>query len=362
MSSRDPDELAALEAAPDCWAAATVYRYLSQLAACGRVREAAARRKGASASVDEALKAGAPSELHYLAGYFAVCALSRLECLLGDYSGAVDAVSMIDLADEAEPFSRVLTCRLNLFYHCGCARLLMRKPRDAAQTFAAALAHVARLDKAGALLTLAGGDQAKKMQDRMLALLAISLVLAPAMRRSIDETTLSMLAEKYQDKHSAMERGDVNTFDEMLNFACPKFVVPSVPDYATPINESANQLKLQARIFSEDMERQKHVSSIRSFLKLYTSIGLEKLAKFNDMTADEFRTELVAIKHKMRTAGGAGADAATVATLDVHYYVQGEMIHIDEPEKEARHEQYFLSQISKCHEVAGDVAKLDVDQ
>ena len=38
------------------------------------------------------------------------------------------------------------------------------------------------------------------------------------------------------------------------------------------------------------------------------------------------------------------------------------MIHIDEPEKEARHEQYFLSQISKCHEVAGDVAKLAVEQ
>ena len=74
--------------------------------------------------------------------------------------------------------------------------------RDAAQTFAAALAHVARLAAGRARLTLAGGDQAKKMQDRMLALLAISLVLAPAMRRSIDETTLSMLAEKYQDKHS----------------------------------------------------------------------------------------------------------------------------------------------------------------
>ena len=190
VSSRDPDELAALEAAPDCWAAATCTGTSRSLAACGRVREAAARRKGASASVDEALKAGAPSELHYLAGYFAVCALSRLECLLGDYSGAVDAVSMIDLADEAEPFSRVLTCRLNLFYHCGCARLLMRKPRDAAQTFAAALAHVARLDKAGALLTLAGGDQAKKMQDRMLALLAISpfaaamLAAASTRRRS----------------------------------------------------------------------------------------------------------------------------------------------------------------------------------
>ena len=69
----------------------------------------------------------------------------------------------------------------------------------------------------------------------------------------------------------------------------------------------------------------------------------------------------MAIKHKMRAAS-SGGDAATVRTLDVHYYVQGEMIHIDEPEKEARHEQYFLSQISKCHEVAGDVAKLDVDQ
>ena len=134
-----------------------------------------------------------------------------------------------------------------------------------------------------------------------------------------------------------MERGDVNTFDEMLVEACPKFVVPSVPDYATPINrESANQLnKLQARIFREDMERQKHVSAVGgAFLKLYTSIGLEKLARAGTMTADEFRTVPgVAIKHKMRTAGGAGVDAATVATLDVHYYVQGEMIHIDGPRR-----------------------------
>ena len=69
----------------------------------------------------------------------------------------------------------------------------------------------------------------------------------------------------------------------------------------------------------------------------------------------------MAIKHKMRAAS-SGGDAATVRTLDVHYYVQGEMIHIDEPEKEARHEQYFIGQINKCHDVTASVAKLTTAQ
>ena len=70
---------------------------------CGAVRKSAG-------------KAAAPSELHHQAGYFALCALARLDVLVGDYGGAVAAVAAgdIDLADEGEPFARVLTCRLNL--------------------------------------------------------------------------------------------------------------------------------------------------------------------------------------------------------------------------------------------------------
>lgn len=360
VSSREPAELEALAAAPTAWAAPSVYRYLERLVRCGAVRKSAG-------------KAAAPSELHHQAGYFALCALARLDVLVGDYGGAVAAVAAgdIDLADEGEPFARVLTCRLNLFYHHGFALLMLRRPRDAAAAFAAALSHVARLDKAGVLGSIPGGDQAKKMSDRMLALLSIAIVLAPAQRRRLDDGTLGSLREKYGDKLALMERGDLATFDEMLTFACPKFIVPSVPDFGKPVNSSFEAFRLQTRLFNEEVAQHKNVSRIRSYLKLYTSIDLEKLAKFNDMTADEFRTELVAIKHKSNnggaaaaTVGGAGAgpedaDApATVASLDVHYYVEGDMIHIDEPEKEQRHEAYFIGQIAKIGDVVADIERL----
>jgi translation initiation factor 3 subunit L len=150
-----------------------------------------------------------------------------------------------------------------------------------------------------------------------------------------------------------------------------EFIVPSVPDFGKPVNSSFEAFRLQTRLFNEEVAQHKNVSRIRSYLKLYTSIDLEKLAKFNDMTADEFRTELVAIKHKSNnggaaaaTVGGAGAgpedaDApATVASLDVHYYVEGDMIHIDEPEKEQRHEAYFIGQIAKIGDVVADIERL----
>jgi hypothetical protein len=37
----------------------------------------------------------------------------------------------------------------------------------------------------------------------------------------------------------------------------------------------------------------------RSFLKLYTATQVAKLAKFTDQTPDEFRSALLAAKHKL---------------------------------------------------------------
>ena len=37
--------------------------------------------------------------------------------------------------------------------------------------------------------------------------------------------------EKYEEKVQRMGRGEVAVFEELFQFACPKFVMPSPPDY-----------------------------------------------------------------------------------------------------------------------------------
>ena len=84
--------------------------------------------------------------------------------------------------------------------------------------------------------------------------------------------------------------------------------------------------------------------TIRSYLKLYQSIGMEKLARFRDMDVDNFRVQLLALKHKTYQRKTARdntplTDGKMEAASDVHFFVSGDMVHIDE----SRQEQRFTS-------------------
>lgn len=49
----------------------------------------------------------------------------------------------------------------------------------------------------------------------------------------------------------------------------------------------------------EEVRQQLLFPQIRSYLKLYTTIGLDKIARFNDMDEEQFSAQLVAMKHKL---------------------------------------------------------------
>ena len=55
---------------------------------------------------------------------------------------------------------------------------------------------------------------------------------------------------------------------------------------------------LQLQVFKAEVEQQRLIPTLRSFLKLYTSIPISKLAKFLDMHENEVRCCLMAFKHK----------------------------------------------------------------
>jgi len=101
-------------------------------------------------------------------------------------------------------------------------------------------------------------------------------------------------------------------------------------------------------------------------MKLYTSIPVSKLAAFNDIKNEEITSYLTSFKHKMQqlennipleddedaTEGSTNPLDGKIGTaLDIHYYLVGDVVHVDEAEKPRQFEAYFLSQIAQSEEI-----------
>merc|ERR1719330_495742 len=98
-----------------------------------------------------------------------------------------------------------------------------------------------------------------------------------------------------------------------------------------------------------EMVSQQTLRKLRSYMKLYTSISVQKLGRL--VSEEEFLSLLLSYKHKMRQLEVSNEEEGVeeVGTIsDIHYYIKDDIIHVDEAEKQNRFENYFMSQISQC--------------
>ncbi|PIK61088.1 putative eukaryotic translation initiation factor 3 subunit L, partial [Apostichopus japonicus] len=165
--------------------------------------------------------------------------------------------------------------------------------------------------------------QVKKMNDQIMNLLAICLVLHP-MR--IDEALQALLMEKYGEKIQRMEKGEPQAFDDAFSYACPRFLSPVPPNYSDPnFDLHKEPFALQVKVFMEEVEQQIMIPTIRSFLKLYTTMPISKLSTFLDMSEDEFKMHLLCFKHKMNslvwTKGTSGLEGEFQSGSEVDFYI-----------------------------------------
>jgi translation initiation factor 3 subunit L len=187
---------------------------------------------------------------------------------------------------------------------------------------------------------LPGSDQFNKNYDRMIALLAIlTHICAPA--GLVEDSILRAIREKHGSALSKIDAGEEG-YEDLFVFGCPKFVSPSAED----------AYKLQVRQFMKEMSSQHSSRKMRSYMKLYTSINITKLAAFNDMNEEEFRPHLLSYKHRMRQLE---EDGKVGSALDIHYYLVKDMLHVDEAEKQRRFEKFFMTQIQVNADIMRDV-------
>ena len=96
-------------------------------------------------------------------------------------------------------------------------------------------------------------------------------------------------------------------FEELFTYACPKFIAANPPPYEdpealalyvedTPQEPAARHLAL----FLADVRAHAAVPTMRSFLKLYTSLDAGKLADILDADEEEMVQQMMAVKAASR--------------------------------------------------------------
>jgi translation initiation factor 3 subunit L len=334
------DNLHHIDNNPDAWAVESVIMYLNKLMQIGSSSKVAGYQ--------------------YL-GVFASIVLSRLECLLGDYDGcilAADRMSHIMVSAQhlnsapgtkvsaTELVQSVISARLSYAYHAGVAYLMTRRFQACWSILGDACTDLYRGFQTGQYRTIS--DLFPKLYDRMVALLAIALHACPP-RSSVDENLIKMIREKHGSQLVKMEEGVASAYESLFVFGSPKFISPTVQSFG-----GTDNYKLQVRQFHQLMSSQKHSHKLRSYLKLYTSIETQKLAAFYDTSDDDLRSVVISLKHQMRQKE---ADGDYKEALDIHYHLDGNMIHIDDAEKQRRFEDYFIKQIRHSLDIQKTLAQ-----
>ncbi|THU54640.1 hypothetical protein C4D60_Mb10t27280 [Musa balbisiana] len=204
-------------------------------------------------------------------------------------------------------------------------------------------------------------DQILKKNEQMYALLAICLSLCPQ-NNLVEENVNSQLRDKYNEKMTKMLRYDDEAYavyDELFTYACPKFITPSAPVLEEPLtNYNQDAYRLQLKLFLYEVKQQQLLSGVRSFLKLYSTISIGKLAAYMEVDEPTLRTILMTYKHKMHAVDG---DGKIIPNADVDFYISEDIVHVVESKPTKRYGDYFLRQILKFEEMIGELDRIKLD-
>ncbi|GFY54427.1 eukaryotic translation initiation factor 3 subunit L [Trichonephila inaurata madagascariensis] len=302
--------------------------------------------------------------LYKMLGYFSLVGLLRLHSLLGDYYQAIKVLENIEL-NKKSLYSRVPACQITTYYYVGFSYLMMRRYSDAIRSFSNILLYIQRTQRNLFQQKTYQADMMNKQTERMYTLLTICLVLHP---QRIDESVLSTIKENYGEKLLNMQRGDLSEFESCFSFACPKFLSPVPPSYDIQNMDATNSHRepfvAQLKVFMDEVRQQIMLPTIRSYLKLYTTMPITKLATFLEMEEESVVNFLLCFKHKMKnmvwTKGTSGLEGEFQSGSEVDFFIDKDMIHIADTKVAIRYGDFFIRQIHKFDELHRMISNMQV--
>jgi translation initiation factor 3 subunit L len=178
--------------------------------------------------------------------------------------------------------------------------MMLRRYADATKAFANILLFISRTKQLQHRSSVY--DQLQKKADQMYALLTICIALTPT---RLDDSIHSVLREKHGEQLSKLTKGsnkgelDDKILEELFLFACPKFINPIPPEWEQA-DLIADPTQHHLFVFKQLVKSEGVVGTLRSYLKLYKSIEIGKLAGFLSVEKDALRELLLVFKLKAR--------------------------------------------------------------
>lgn len=285
--------------------------------------------------------------LYRLLGYFSIIGLLRVHCLLGDFSLALKTLDDIELNKKAM-FARVMAAHFTTYYYVGFSYMMMRRYADAIRMFSHILVYVSRTKN---FQKNAQYDSITKKNDQMYALVAICVAFNPT---KLDDTIHTALRDKYGDQLTRLQRGGPDSlplYEELFRSACPKFISPTPPDFDTP-ELNVDPVDHHLAIFMDEVKNNMWSPTVKSYLKLYTTMDLKKLAGFLDVNPEQLRGWLLVNKQRsrqVRWSEGGLLDGEVVNTNDLDYAMQGDLIQISEAKVGRRLVDWYLRNLARAY-------------
>ncbi|XP_024023843.1 eukaryotic translation initiation factor 3 subunit L isoform X2 [Morus notabilis] len=362
MKNKTDQEIALLKQFDQAWNVYGVLNFLQALVEKSMIIQILEREKEGLeqfTSLDGYDYNGGSNVLKVL-GYFSMVGLLRVHCLLGDYHTGLKRLLPIDISQQGVYYT-VIGCHITTIYHYGFANLMLRRYTDAIREFNKILLYIHRAKNYHHKSPQF--EQILKKNEQMYALLAICLSLCPQMKLVDEVTVNAQLREKYGEKMIRMQRYDDEAFaiyDELFSYACPKFITPSAPSFEEPlVNYNQDAYRLQLKLFLYEVKQQQLLSGVRTFLKVYSTISLGKLASYMEVDEPTLRTILMTYKHKTHAVD---SDGKIISNADVDFYIDDDMIFVVDSKSAKKYGDYFLRQIVKFEELMNNLETISLSK
>lgn len=352
MARTDPssDDAQLLRDSPHTWGCYSVLNVLYSLIQRSRISEQLlALKQGVDQKTVMAQQGGdyGSKLIYHTLGYFSLIGLLRVHCLLGDFSLALKTIDDIEL-NKRSMFARVMPAHFTTYYYVGFCYMMMRRYADAIRMFSHILVYVSRTKN---FQKSAQYDAMAKKNDQMLALVAICISFNPT---KLDDIIHTALREKYGDQLNRLQRGGPESlplFEELFRSACPKFIAPTPPDFDNPpIN--IDPLDHHCSIFMQEVKANVFSPTVKSYLKLYTTMDVKKLAGFLEVPPDQLRQWLLVNKQRnrqIRWSEGGLLQGDVVNSTELDYAMVGDLIHISEAKVGRRLVDWYLRNLSRTY-------------
>jgi translation initiation factor 3 subunit L len=246
-------------------------------------------------------------------------------------------------------FARVMAAHLNTYYYVGFSYMMMRRYADAVRMFSHILVYVSRTKNFQKGSN--SYDAIAKKTEQMYALIAMCVSFSPV---RLDDTIHTALREKYGEKFARLQRGGPEAlplYEELFKASAPKFISPTPPDFDNP-SLNIDPLDHHLAIFMDEVKNTLYNPTVKSYLKLYSTMDLKKLAGFLEVQPEELRSWLLVNKQRsrqIRNSEGGLLEGELVNNSELDYAIEGDLIHISEAKQGRRLVDWYLRNLARAY-------------